>query len=196
MKKAERSERDGLRRHYRSRRRALSPLAHRNNSLNVARNLLNTGQMLRCTRIGGYWAADAEVDLDPLLTELDYRHKELALPVVNRRGHMSFFRYQPGAPLIVNRYNIPEPASGAPFVNGRSLDLVLVPLVAFDEFGVRLGMGAGYYDRYLGSLPAALRPRVIGIAHEVQRSPDPLPFGDWDVPMDGVVTERGWQPFN
>jgi 5-formyltetrahydrofolate cyclo-ligase len=151
---------------------------------------------MRCKRIGGYWANDGEVDLEPLLTELAYRHKKLALPVVTRRGHMRFFRYQPGAPLIVNRYNIPEPARGAAFLNGRSLGLVLVPLVAFDEFGVRLGMGAGYYDRYLGSLPAPLRPRIVGIAHEVQRSPDPLPCSTWDIPIDGVVTELGWQPFD
>ncbi len=192
----EKSERNELRRYFRSRRRSLSAASQRNHSLNVARHLLNAGHMLRSKRIGGYWTNDGEVDLEPLLTELDYRHKQLALPVVSRRGQMSFFSYQPGAPLVVNRYDILEPAAGARFINGRSLNLVLVPLVAFDEFGVRLGMGAGYYDRFLGSIPALLRPRIVGIAHEVQRSPDPLPLGDWDVLMDGVVTEHGWQPFH
>jgi len=192
----DRSERNELRRYFRSRRRALSHQTQRDNSINVARHLLNTSHMLSSHRIGGYWANDGEVDLAPLITELHYRHKLLALPAVSRGGHMSFFAYRPGAPMLLNRYNIPEPAAGAAYVNGRSLDLVLVPLVAFDEFGIRLGMGAGYYDRYLGSLPALLRPRIVGIAHEVQRSPDPLPFDDWDVPMDGVVTERGWQPFD
>ena len=107
---------------------------------------------LRSKRIGSYWANDGEVDLKGLMIELDCRHKILALPVVNTPGNMSFFAYRPGAPLIVNRYNIPEPAAGAAFIDGRSLGIVLVPLVAFDAFGVRLGMGVGYYDRYLGEL--------------------------------------------
>ena len=192
----ERSERGRLRHYFRARRRALSAQTQRNNALNVARHLLNTGHMLRSRRIAGYWANDAEVDLEPLLNELDYRHKILALPVVHHNRRMSFFSYQPGAPLVTNRYNIPEPAANAAFINGRSIDLVLVPLVAFDESGVRLGMGAGYYDRYVGSLPQGMRPKLVGIAHEVQRSPNPLPYGGWDIPMDGVVTERGWQAFD
>jgi 5-formyltetrahydrofolate cyclo-ligase len=192
----EQSERNELRRYFRSRRQALSAEGQRNNSLNVARALLNTQLMLRCHRIGGYWANDGEVDLQPLLTELAYRHKQLALPVVARGARMSFFDYQADAPMTLNQYHIPEPGQGARFINGRSLNLILVPLVAFDEFGIRLGMGAGFYDRYLGALPSSLRPKIIGVAHEVQRSPDPLPFKDWDVPMEGVVTEHGWQPFN
>lgn len=193
---SDRSERNELRRYFRSRRQSLSAQVQRNNSLHVARHLLKTGHLLRSRRIGAYWANDGEVDLHPLLTELHHRRKILALPVVDRGGRMSFFRHRPGAPLFINRYNIPEPAEGAAFINGRSLDLVLVPLVAFDGFGVRLGMGAGYYDRFLGALPVLMRPRIVGIAHEVQRSSDPLPFDDWDVPMDGVVTEAGWQPFD
>ncbi|MFP6834595.1 MAG: 5-formyltetrahydrofolate cyclo-ligase [Pseudomonadales bacterium] len=192
---AEKTERNELRRYFRARRRSLSADVHFNNSLDVTRHLLNSGHLLRGKRIGGYWASDGEVDLELLLTELGYRHRRLALPVVSDRGHMNFFSYQPGARLIANRYNIPEPAQQAQFIDGRSLSLVLVPLVAFDECGQRLGMGGGYYDRFLGSLPPLLRPRIIGVAHEVQRSTDRLPRSEWDVALDGVVTERGWQPF-
>jgi 5-formyltetrahydrofolate cyclo-ligase len=56
-------------------------------------------------------------------------------------------------------------------------------------------MGAGYYDRYLARLPRRLRPRLIGIGHEIQRSPQPLAHESWDVPLDDVITERGWQRF-
>jgi 5-formyltetrahydrofolate cyclo-ligase len=191
----EHPERNELRRYFRARRRALSVKVQYNNSLDVSRHLLNSGHLLRGKRIGGYWANDGEVDLELLLTELDYRHRCLALPVVNDRGYMNFFRYRPGARLVANRYDIPEPAAQAQFINGRSLSLVLVPLVAFDERGVRLGMGGGYYDRFLGSLPPGLRPRIIGIAHEVQRSNEHLPRSERDVSLEGVVTERGWQPF-
>ncbi|MCZ6710834.1 MAG: 5-formyltetrahydrofolate cyclo-ligase [Gammaproteobacteria bacterium] len=191
----EKTERNELRRYFRAQRRSLSAEAQFNNSLDVTRHLLNSGHLLRGKRIGGYWANDGEVDLELLLTELNYRHRRLALPVVSQRGYMSFFHYRPGARLITNRYNIPEPAAGAGFIDGRSLSLVLVPLVAFDECGIRLGMGGGYYDRFLGSLPSQLRPRIIGVAHEVQRSTDHLPRGDWDVALDSVVTECGWQHF-
>ncbi len=109
---------------------------------------------------------------------------------------MSFYRYRRHTPLVANRFGIPEPAPGAPHVAPLSVDLLLMPLVAFDCFGVRLGMGVGYYDRYLGRLPATMRPRLIGLAHETQRSLDPLPFAEWDVPLDGVITEQGWHTFD
>lgn len=188
-------ERQELRQFFRQRRRALDVREQREHALRIARHLLNNPLSWSSRRIGAYWANDGEVSLAPLLGELEYRNRLLALPVVSAGGRMAFYRYTSAAPMIVNRYGIPEPGCGSGFVNGRSLDLILVPLVAFDEYGVRLGMGAGYYDRYVGALPVTLRPRVIGVAHEVQRSPDPLPFQDWDVPLDGIVTERGWQAF-
>ena len=88
----------------------------------------------------------------------------------------------------------PSPRQAPHIVPAISLDLVLVPLVAFDRRGTRLGMGAGYYDRFFGSIARALRPRIVGVAHEVQRSAADLPAAAWDVPLDGVLTERGWQP--
>ena len=75
------------------------------------------------------------------------------------------------------------------------LSLLFMPLVAFDDQGNRVGMGLGFYDRFLGRLPATLRPRLIGLAHEVQRSPARLEHKPWDIPLDGVITEAGWQSF-
>ncbi len=139
--------------------------------------------------------ADGELSTVPLLARLVTTGKRVALPVVGKGGSMSLYRYRRHAPLVPNRFGIPEPAPGAPYVAPLSVDVLLVPLVAFDGYGVRLGMGAGYYDRFLGRLPPSMRPRLVGLAHEVQRSLDPLPFADWDVPLDGVITERGWQSF-
>src|SRR5690606_29128219 len=121
--------------------------------------------------------------------------KRIALPVVSGGGVMQFHRYRRATPLIENRFGICEPAPGAARVAPLAVDLLLVPLVAFDDAGVRLGMGAGYYDRYLGRIPPAMRPRLVGLAHEIQRSPDPLPAAAWDVPLQGVLTEAGWHPF-
>lgn len=108
---------------------------------------------------------------------------------------MEFYEYDPTQPLINNRYHIPEPHLNARHVTRISQDLIVVPLVAFDESGVRLGMGGGYYDRYLGATCSMLRPQIIGVAHEVQRSRVPLPSEAWDVRLDGVITEAGWQSF-
>ena len=75
----------------------------------------------------------------------------------------------------------------------RSLDLILVPLVAFDANGQRVGMGGGFYDRTLGKArinSTWKRPYLIGIAHELQRVPA-IAVQPWDVQMDAVVTEAG-----
>ena len=70
---------------------------------------------------------------------------------------------------------------------------MLLPLVAYDLSGTRLGMGGGYYDRYIDAL--AHRPRLIGIAFQVQQSEDALPCEPWDIPLDGVITEQGFYRF-
>ena len=120
--------------------------------------------------------------------------KRLAMPVVRQDGIMEFYRYRRKGRLVINRFGILEPAPGAPYVSPLSIDLLLVPLVSFDRFGMRLGMGAGYYDRLIGRVAEGFRPLLVGVAHEIQRCSDPLPYESWDMPLDGVITENGWQP--
>ena len=120
--------------------------------------------------------------------------KRLALPVIARNGVMDFFAYDVRAPLLPNRYGIMEPAPGARHVLTLSLGAVLVPLVAFDGEGNRLGMGGGFYDRHFAAAPDGLRPLLIGVAHETQRAQS-LPVETWDVPLDAVLTDAGWQTF-
>jgi 5-formyltetrahydrofolate cyclo-ligase len=183
-----------LRREFRQRRRALSAAEQRAHSARVARRFYAAGLHLRGRTIGLYVANDGELDPEPLLRRLLQSRKRVALPVVGARGEMRFYRYRRDTPMVENRFGIPEPAAAAPLVSPLSVDLLLLPLVAFDASGNRLGMGAGFYDRYLGRLPPGLRPRLIGLAHEAQRSPEPLPAAPWDVPLDGVLTDAGWHP--
>lgn len=104
-----------------------------------------------------------------------------------------FSEYRSGDRLIHNRYGIIEPdIRRRKPVAAWGLDLVLVPLVAFDKTGNRIGMGGGFYDRtfaYLISGNTWYKPKLIGVAHELQQlnSIQPNP---WDVPLDGIVTER------
>lgn len=92
-----------------------------------------------------------------------------------------------------NRFRIWEPLVRVrDWVDPMQLDLILVPLVAFDEFGNRIGMGGGYYDQSLGYLNNRKhwrRPRIIGVAHEFQRV-DRVKTDRWDVQLDAIVTDQ------
>jgi 5-formyltetrahydrofolate cyclo-ligase len=146
-------------------------------------------------RIAVYLPVNGEMDPRPLMDRLRSMGKALYLPVLvdfpERR--LWFSAYAPGAPLVSNRYGIPEPKC-APFRRTRpvSLDLVLMPLVAFDANGHRLGMGGGYYDRSLAFIKRRChwrKPRLLGLAYDFQRLPL-IEAESWDVPLDGVATER------
>ncbi len=91
-----------------------------------------------------------------------------------------------------NNFGIAEPGDRGRILTAE-LDVVLVPLVGFDDAGNRLGMGGGFYDRHFSFLRSRThfrRPRLIGVAYEMQRLPK-LPTDPWDVPLWAVVTDRG-----
>ncbi len=136
--------------------------------------------------VAAYAATDGELDLRPFIA----RHPRIALPVVESAERMTFRRYRPDDLLRRNRFGIAEPAGGrcVPVI---ALSVVLMPLVAFSDEGRRIGMGGGFYDRYFA---AARRPLMVGVAHELQRIRH-IRHRDWDVPLDAVVTERGWRCF-
>lgn len=190
-----------LRGHFRRQRRALDPGTQAAHAEAAARAVINAGLLLRIDACGAYFTHpdDGELDTLPLLSRLWATGKTVGCPVVADDGGMDFYRVQPATRLVINRYGIPEPRTrgrgAGSYLNPRRLRVLFVPLVAFDDAGGRLGMGAGYYDRFLGRLAPAHRPLVVGLAHEVQRSPAPLPRRPWDVPLDAVATEAGWQAF-
>lgn len=137
------------------------------------------------------------MDLAPLIERLWRCGKQIYLPVLHGPA-LWFMPFTPRTPLAHNRFGIPEPNLNAPHRAAlRTLDLVLMPLVAFDRNGNRLGMGGGFYDRtfaYLRGSPRWARPCLIGTAYEFQRVP-PLAVQPWDVPLGGVVTELGLERF-
>jgi 5-formyltetrahydrofolate cyclo-ligase len=190
-----------LRRQFRKRRRALDAGTQAAHAETVARVVVNARLLLRIEACGLYFTHpdDGELDTLPLLSRLWAAGKTVGCPVVTD-GAMDFYRVQPATRLVLNRYGIPEPLTrgrdSGSYLNPHRLSVLFVPLVAFDDAGGRLGMGAGYYDRFLGRIPHALRPLVVGLAHEVQRAPTPLPRHPWDVPLDAVATEAGWQAFD
>lgn len=144
--------------------------------------------------IGAYRGLRGEVDLTPLTVALARRGTRIALPVMDakRPGRMHFHAWEPDASLCHNGFGIAEPCPDAPRIWRREMQVVLLPLVAFDYAGNRMGMGAGYYDRYFARRRFGIRrPKLIGVAHSLQ-GVEALPSQPWDVPLDGVVTEDGW----
>ena len=191
-----------LRRQFRRSRRALTITEQSSHANAVTRAVINSGLLLSASSCGIYFAQheDGELDTLPLLSRLWSFSKIVGCPVIGPRRSMGLWQVTPDSRLITNRYGIPEPCThgqdAARFLNPLRMSVLFMPLVAFDDQGTRLGMGAGYYDRYLGRLPSSLRPLVIGLAHEVQRAANTLERRPWDIPLDGVVTDAGWQPFS
>ena len=176
-----------LRRSKRAARRALTPHAQQSHARAVARHLAVSKLLLCFKRFAVYAPSDGELDPSPFAEHLLAANKIVALPVIESARRLSFYRYRDDTRLVRNRYDINEPDTRvATHVATAIIDVVLVPLVAFDDAGYRLGMGGGFYDSTFGARRRAL---LIGLAHEVQHS-DQVPHRHWDVPLDGVVTER------
>ena len=185
--------RSSLRHELRAARRALGRDVQKAAGRAVAARLSRERVYQRGRHIAFYLANDGELDPCPLLLRAHDEGKTCYLPVLKpgRRNLMHFVPYQPGDPLRPNRFGIPEPVDP----RGRQravtrLDLVLAPLVGFDDAGNRIGMGGGFYDRALAGLARRRRwqrPKVIGLAHECQ-AVDQLPVRPWDVPLYAIAT--------
>ena len=136
--------------------------------------------------VAGYIAKDSEADPATILHKAHELVCVTALPhVTSKIAPMRFLRWSPGDPLEQGPFGLMQPASGAENVIP---DVVLVPLVAFDSRLMRLGQGAGHYDRALSLLAESI---AIGIAWSVQHVPA-LETDPWDIPMDAVLTEKSW----
>jgi 5-formyltetrahydrofolate cyclo-ligase len=161
----------------------------------IRRELQRLGLWRRGRRIGVYLGLPGEVDLRPSFDDAWAQGALLYVPRIgNRRtGEMSFVPLCPGAAMRRNRFGIDEPV-GCGRVALLTLDAVLVPLVAFDGRGHRLGMGAGFYDRALrrrlDRAQSFRRPRLVGVAYAMQQAAA-IERAPWDVALDLVVTELG-----
>ncbi|KTC62990.1 5-formyltetrahydrofolate cyclo-ligase [Pseudomonas fluorescens ABAC62] len=186
-----------LRRMLRKARRALTPSEQRQAAHGLYRQLAQHPLFRRAKHISLYLPTDGEIDPRLLLRAAQRRGKATYLPVLSAwpRTKMVFQRVRPGEKLLPNRFRILEPR-----VNARrqrkiwALDLVLLPLVGFDDAGGRLGMGGGFYDRslaYLARRQCWRKPTLLGLAHECQKV-DRLAQASWDVPLAGTVTDQQW----
>ena len=188
-------DRRSLRKKVRAARRALSPAERTSADRTIVSHLRNLPQF-RCARhIAVFLAFDGEPSLAPLIAAGAAHGKRFYAPVITRKN-MRFAELDTHAALARNFFGILEPSLGRA-IDARRLDLVLTPLVAFDDRGVRIGVGRGYYDRcfrFLRTRERWRRPKLLGVAYELQRVP-PLPKQSWDIPLWGAVTEAGVRRF-
>ena len=186
-----------LRRLLRRARRALSPSEQRQAARGLYRQLAQNPLFRRARHISLYLPTDGEIDPRLLLRAAQRRGKATYLPVLSAwpRTKMVFQRIRPGEKLKPNRFRILEPrANLARQRKVWTLDLVLLPLVGFDDVGGRLGMGGGFYDRslaYMARRKTWRKPTLLGLAHECQKV-ERLAQASWDVPLQGTVTDKAW----
>lgn len=186
--------RQQLRRELRRRRQQLSAAFQQQASTALSQQLQQCAEIQQASRIALYLANDGEVDPAPFAQWCIAQGKQLALPVLHPfcPGHLLFLDYHPQHPLTVNQFGIYEPELAVnAIVLLADIDVLLIPLVGFDEQGQRLGMGGGYYDRTLANVAANSHPTRIGLAHDCQRVAQ-LPVASWDMPMHYVVTPTAY----
>ncbi len=188
-----------LRQQKRLQRRQLPARVQQQHARAIARILNRQPAIRNAARIGCYLANDGEIATDYLIESAWRRGQQIYLPVLSPLKNSLFFApYRPDSDMACNRFGIAEPACHAGhWLRARQLDVILLPLVAFDEHGNRLGMGGGFYDRTLAFLKHRLhrrKPLLIGLAHECQAS-DAIISHSWDVPLDAIATEERFLRF-
>jgi 5-formyltetrahydrofolate cyclo-ligase len=161
-------------------------------SASVCKKLWQIPALRRAKRVAIYMSVAGEIDCLPIAETAWLRKKRTFAPVLAGK-QLVFAPLRHDTRLRTNRYRILEPVYlNAQCVQAKHLDVVIVPLLAFDRNGNRLGMGGGFYDRtfaFMRQRKTLRRPLLIGVAHDFQRVSDLHPTG-WDVPLHAVITEK------
>jgi 5-formyltetrahydrofolate cyclo-ligase len=181
-----------LRQQFKLQRNELDSESRQLAALLVADRISKFRALNRAKRIAVYSSVRGEIDCTPLVDKQILRKKRIFLPVVEKK-RLKFAPVENDTNLVFNRYGILEPVySLCDAVTGHYLDIIIVPLVAFDKQCNRLGMGGGFYDRAFAFRKHRTKwhkPLLVGVAYEFQRVNKILP-NPWDVPLDCVVTEQ------
>ncbi|MEI9697264.1 5-formyltetrahydrofolate cyclo-ligase [Moellerella wisconsensis] len=183
--------RKSIRQQIRQKRQQLTKSQQQQAAQYISQQVLTDPKVQSAQTIALFLSFDGEIDTMPLIQQLWQRGKQVYLPVLHpfNRHSLLFLAYTPTTQLIKNRFNIQQPALDVqqvlPF---NQLDIMLIPLVAFDLIGQRLGMGGGFYDRILaGWQQKGFYP--IGLAHQCQQV-DKLPSATWDIPLPEIITPQ------
>ena len=171
-------------------RKKIIKIRETNNKKNIKINfdkIINLFKEEKITKknIGGYFPVNFEVDDLDLLNKLEKNNFKISLPVIKKKFQMNFYKWTFSEPLIINKYGIPEPEKKVLVYP----DILLVPLVAFDNELNRLGYGGGYYDRLIEKISKEKNITTIGLALSVQKI-DKVPINAYDQKLDYIVTNK------
>lgn len=188
------SNRQAVRKHFRRLRNSLSRAQQQHAATALARTLERSALLLRHKHVALYLANDGEINPKLVMKRLLTRGVHCYLPVLHPMypGRLQFCRITPDTRYRPNRYGIAEPFwPQRRLMHPEFLSLVLLPLVAFDASGNRMGMGGGYYDRSFAfkRRRGTSTPIMIGLAHECQKA-ESLHTECWDLPLDGIMTDQ------
>lgn len=137
--------------------------------------------------VSAFWPIKDEIDIRPLMVEFFNQGCQMALPVVQGRGKRLLFRaWRPGDPLEAGVFGTLQPSARREEVEP---DALLVPLLACDGEGWRLGYGGGFYDRTLEALRAERHVTAVGVGFDAQFVPE-VPHGPSDQRLDWLLTDR------
>ena len=178
----------------RSQRRTLSKTEQQQHSQALCQNTAALNTYRNSQHIAFYIANDGEIDPQPLMEHARLLGKNIYLPVLSPQENSLYFApFDADSQLESNRFNIPEPVCHpSAWKTAEQLELLFLPLVAFDMHGNRMGMGGGFYDRTLAFLrqeDLSKKPILAGLAHEIQKV-EQLLTQNWDIPLDYIITEK------
>ena len=179
-------QKNQLRKISRQKRQALGEPFRTQASLDICEHISNWSVFREAQVILTYFPIKSEGDLRPLIT--NFPHKHWVLPRIRTditEHELTIHTYNPQQ-LVRHPFGMDEPAADLPTISPQSIELALVPGLAYDRQGWRLGYGGGYYDRFLARFPGL----SLGICFEALLF-DKLPAGEYDVPMLWYVTEKG-----
>ena len=135
--------------------------------------------------LGGYYPYNYELDTLGIMRKLEVKKFNILLPKIKTNSQMNFFKWSTSDPLITNTFGIPEPISKKIMYP----DIILVPLVAFDNNLNRIGYGGGFYDRYISKIKKNKKVLTIGLAFSFQKVRR-IPINKHDIKLDYIVTEK------
>ncbi len=182
---------DELRQHNRKLRADLDSTQLESAAAAIAERILPLPEYQQAQRVAVYFAVNGEIGLNAVIDHALAEGKEIFLPNLDRTA-LRFSPYFPTQKMRINKFRLPEPDVGdSEMLSPQELDLVLAPLVVFDSYRNRIGMGGGFYDRSFAFRKDSehTRPVLIGVAHEIQKVDQIIPE-EWDVQLDMIVTDH------
>jgi 5-formyltetrahydrofolate cyclo-ligase len=188
--------RDVLRQEIRYQRSLLNADQQAEQSLLLSKRLIKEKVVKGVKHIAIYLANDGELNTQPFIDWCWQNSITVYLPVIHpfSKNNLLFLKYTETSILVKNKYGILEPKLNVQdIITVAQLDIIFTPLVTFDRYGNRLGMGGGFYDRTLSAWHAQYqqnkhtKPLPVGLAHDCQKV-NTIPFESWDIPLPKIIT--------